>query len=122
MLMVPPDIFITFVGKVEVKPKEGVVAHPPAVQIFTEPADGVKVSVDAFEVPLLIVTPVTDLRLALAEAAAVQELLEAPVKVTATCEVLPLWLKSIVPLLARLPPIESAWVLTAPAGLASKAP
>src|SRR5215210_2405468 len=37
MLIVPPDIYIALVGRVEVKPREGEVAHPPAVQMLRTP-------------------------------------------------------------------------------------
>ena len=57
-------------------------------------------------VPLLMVTPVRDFRLVTPPPA--QVLLAAPVKVILTCEAFPAWLKFIVPLLVRLPPMESA--------------
>src|SRR2546430_510909 len=43
MLIVPPDMFITLVGRVEVKPKEGEVPQL-TMQMFTVPADWVYVT------------------------------------------------------------------------------
>ena len=68
------------------------------------PAPGVKVRMLALDVPLLIVTPVSDFRLVAPVPAQVLE--AAPVNVMETCDAFPFWLKSIVPLLVRLPPME----------------
>ena len=43
-LIVPPEMFMTFVGSVDVKPNEGVVAQPPTTQMLTVPADCVYVT------------------------------------------------------------------------------
>src|SRR6186997_1686788 len=81
---------------------------------------GKKSSTGVALVPLLTVTPPADFRLrieVLPKAALV-----APVKVMPTCEVSAFWLKFIVPKLLRLPPTDSVWVATAPAGLAWNVP